>query len=192
MDFEAQRELQPELGRSERLLWAGRPATGLLFRPSDWFMIPFSLVWGGFAIFWETVVIGRGAPFFFALCGIPFVLAGLYLIFGRFIYDAWARSRTRYGVSNQRVLIRKGGLSKSVVSINLSSVNEMTIRVKPGGTGTLELGPSGQRFTFYTGREPQRRQSPPVHAFEAIRDVRGVMEIIREAQRKLVEERQPG
>ena len=90
-----QQHLQNELNGDESLLWAGKPNTSVIFHPSDWYMIPFSLLWGGFAIFWEggvTGIFGLGngnpSPSFFMLWGIPFVIIGQYLIWGRFFYTA--------------------------------------------------------------------------------------------------------
>jgi hypothetical protein len=103
-------KLQPELLSGESIYWAGMPNPRRIFHSDDWALIPFSLLWGGFAIFWEATALGyvnfgskssaHSAPSFFVLWGIPFVLYGQYMIWGRFIVDGWlnvarsTRSRT--------------------------------------------------------------------------------------------------
>lgn len=91
--------MDKELRSDERVIWKGRPATGIRLRGSDAFMIPFSLLWCGFAIFWEVSALtiapsDKAVGFIFPLFGIPFVLAGLYFVFGRFIFDAKSREKT--------------------------------------------------------------------------------------------------
>lgn len=41
---------QPYLAGGEYIIWQGRPEKGGLFTRQEMFMIPFSLVWCGFAI----------------------------------------------------------------------------------------------------------------------------------------------
>lgn len=44
---------QTFLNPAERIIWSGKPRQGLLFRPSDIFFVPFSIVWTALAVWWE-------------------------------------------------------------------------------------------------------------------------------------------
>src|SRR5438876_1023650 len=75
IDYDIESQLVPNLDASERLVWAGKPKSGVIFRSLDIFMIPFSILWGGFAIFWE--VLAASGPFFFWIFWYPFCYCGL-------------------------------------------------------------------------------------------------------------------
>src|SRR5947199_5117480 len=105
--------LHQYLRPGERLLWTGRPDPAVLFGPKDLFLIPFSLMWGGFAIVWEAAVITSGDNPFFVLWGIPFVLIGLYMIAGRFLFKRRRKQKTVYGLTEERALVAVGDSSLS-------------------------------------------------------------------------------
>lgn len=68
-------------------------------------MIPFSIMWCAFAVFWESsVVTGRGSVFA-ELWGVPFMVIGVYLVVGRFAYKRYRKGRTAYGITSQRAVI---------------------------------------------------------------------------------------
>ncbi|WP_051748560.1 hypothetical protein [Nevskia soli] len=178
-------ELRPELGRGERLLWSGMPRQGLRFRQSDIFMVPFSLMWGGFAFFWEGAVTTKGAPFFFSLWGMPFVLIGIYIIVGRFFVDSYLRARTYYGVTDQRVIILGGLMNREVKSISLQGLNEMLLTERGDRSGTITFGPTGPMAAAWAGTAwpgTSKKLSP---AFDLVEEVRRVYNIIRDAQSRV-------
>lgn len=176
--------ISAELGSHERLLWTGRPRTGIVLRPADAFLIPFSLMWGGFAIFWEVSVIVMGAPFFFALWGIPFVLVGLYLIVGRFLVDARQRAKTYYGVTDERIIIISGLYQRSIKSLPIDTLADLSLTEKADGSGTITLGPTHPMHGHYVGTPwPGANQfSPP--SLEMIDDAKQVYDTIRDAQQE--------
>jgi hypothetical protein len=175
--------MRRELGRSEHLLWAGRPRQGFVLRAADAFLIPFSIMWGGFAIFWEATAIARGAPFFFALWGIPFVLIGLYMMVGRFWVDAWQRASTVYGVTSERVVIISGVLSRGVKSLSIDTITDVSLTERSSGGGTITFGPVPFMYGWYarSGWPGFGQQSVP--NFDLPDGAREVYEIVREAQR---------
>ncbi|GAV20043.1 hypothetical protein MMIC_P1004 [Mariprofundus micogutta] len=130
-----------ELDASETLLWSAQPRQGMFLRPSDSMMIPFSMLWGGFAIYWEFQVITGDAPLFFMLLGLPFVFIGLYLIIGRFFYDAKMREKTFYGITDKRVIILNGIRTKAVRSVAIEEITDMHVYEGPNGSGIIALAP---------------------------------------------------
>ena len=64
---------------AEEVVWSGAPARGLRLRASDAFVIPFSLMWGGFAIFWELQALKTAAPLAARFWGASFVLLGVHM-----------------------------------------------------------------------------------------------------------------
>ena len=143
------KRFQQELTSGESLLWSGQPQRKVIFHPSDWAAIPFSLIWGGGAVFWEWAATGHLAnanhthaePAFFALWGIPFILIGQYLIWGRFIYIAWEKGHTFYAVTNKRVLVLCDGRARKRIEGYLQNLSSMSLTTRSDGIGTLEFSP---------------------------------------------------
>jgi hypothetical protein len=141
--FEA---VQLELTSGESILWAAQPNASSIFHREDLSMIPFSLLWGGFAIFWEAGVTGvRGsstthpAPTFFMLWGIPFVVIGQYMIWGGFIVAAWKKRGTFYALTNRRAIVVQDGWSRKTASAYLDTLPALIKEGGSNGIGTLRF-----------------------------------------------------
>lgn len=166
-------ELKEHLDRDETLLWTGKPKTGILFRTADIFMIPFSILWCGFAIFWLTSVISVGAPVFFILWGIPFVIIGLLFVFGRFIIDAKQRANTYYGLTENRIIIKSGFFSKNIKPINIRTISNIELSEKKDGRGTISIGPKNPFMVWGNGMNwwPGMKTSPQLELIMNSREV---------------------
>jgi hypothetical protein len=184
IDVDARQELARQLGPGERLLWAGRPRQGIFLRSADLLLIPFSLLWGGFAFFWEYSVATSNAPFFMSLWGIPFVLIGVYFIVGRFFVDARQRARTFYGLTNERVLIVSGIRRTTVRSLQLRSLSDVALSEWPDGTGTLTFGPVHPFQTWHASASWPGLGNQLSPTLESVPSARAVYDSIRAAQRE--------
>lgn len=174
--------IQNELDGKEQLLWSGRPKQGVVFRSADLFLVPFTLMWAGFALFWELGAIGAGIGFF-ACWGMPFVLMGGYITVGRFIVDAAARRRTDYGLTNERAIIISGLFNREVRSVNLHTTSDISVTQRGNGVGTIMFGPpppyAGRRRGIHWPGTTQQM----VSQFELIPDAKRVYELVRDVQR---------
>ena len=185
MSYEAERAIRSELSSGEKLLWSGQPPGGLRLRPADALMIPFSLLWAGFAVSWEFSVVRTGAPFFFRLWGIPFVLVGVYVVAGRFFVDAYARTRTFYALTNQRIIILSGLSGRQVKSLPLRALDDLSLTERADRSGTISFGSARGPYGWMAGSgwPGMDKYQPP--AFEMIENVRPVYDQIRAAQASL-------
>jgi len=168
------------LSTNEHVLWHGAPRQGLILRGADALIMPFSLMWSGFAVFWEYSVINSNAPLMFRLWGIPFLLMGAHMVAGRLFLEAWQRSKTDYMVTNERIIIRSGIFARSVKSLDLRGMGEFSMTENRKGEGTISFGvsPAGNKFSglaAWPGDDSVAR-------FECVAEARKVYEIIRSAR----------
>lgn len=172
-DLAVYQKLKADLNPHEEVLWVGRPKNGVVFRPTDFFLIPFAVFWTGFAVFWETSVNEAGAPLLFGLWGIPFVLIGVYLLVGRFFYEYYQRRNSFYAVTKTRVILRQEIFPKSTKSLALDGLGVVELSERAGGVGDV----------VFQGQAPvttRNRGVPP--KFDNIADAARVYRMIAEAQ----------
>ena len=184
MTFEVDQMLRPELARDERLLWSGVPGQGLRWRASDWFAVPFTVVWLYLVMFGTSRhgIQADQPPLYLRPEIIPFVLVGGYMLVGRFLVDWYQRTRTYYGLTDQRVIILGGLFNRQVKSLTLATLSDITLDARSNGSGTITFGPGASASSWFgrtSWRGVNNRQAP---AFDLIEDVRKVYAMVREAQ----------
>ena len=162
----------------ETIVWTGRAPAALRLRPIDAILIPFSLMWGGFALFWESSVINDGAPLFFRLWGIPFVVIGVYLVLGRFLVDAYLRGQTRYAITDRAVYIARFGAFSSVRRFAGSALDFVTYGPQKDGA-TIRFAPPPS----LSDRNPALWSDARLDALEGLSDAPHVRELIANAGR---------
>jgi hypothetical protein len=160
----------------KRILWSGKPGQGLLLTGQDIFLIPFSLLWFGFAIFW-TVGVSRRAPDFFILWSGMFICIGLYFVVGRFFVDAWMRRGLRYAVTDRRILIARPAPFSRFTTLGLGQLPEGNLKESANGRGTIRFGQPGLApARGFTSMTPALDAVPQ---FLAIDDARRVFDLIQ-------------
>ena len=192
--------LLDRLDSGESLLWNGQPNPRAYMFRGVWFLLPFSIMWFGFAIFWESSVIMSGAPLFFWLWGIPFLLVGFYMTIGRYWVAAREAARTFYGVTNRRILIQSGAFNRQFISIDLLTLPYLQLNEQGNGRGTITFAPGGPMQNFAGGAwfggmvaagawSSRGNAQPP--AFVAVDRAAEVYRIIEAARRQGQEQQAP-
>jgi hypothetical protein len=178
-------DLLPHIRFGERLLWAGRPDPSVRFSPSDAYLVPFTILWAGFSLFWEVGAVSSSGGLVFGLWGIPFVAMGAYVTFGRFIYKARRKRRTVYGVTDQRAIVLTGS---TLADTPLRYVPLNVRRSRDQRHASVIFGDGGGRGMSYyanSGMEFFARSAVPV-AFFDVEDPQPMLAALDQGRSQLV------
>lgn len=174
-------KLQPLLSDREELIWTGRPKQGIALRNSEFFLIPFSLVFLFMFIAFPTFILSQGGTIPTALWLI-FALQGVvvfYLIVGRFLVDAYLRSKVTYGITNRHVIIHHDG--GTTQSFEIQGLTHLSVEQHRLGSGTVTIGAKKRENQLVLRGLPMPGQDayvPP--ALDLIPDAQRVYELLQE------------
>ncbi|UFS59541.1 hypothetical protein [Subtercola endophyticus] len=178
-----------ELHPGEIVRWTGSGDPGVLFTRADFLLVPFSLLWGGFAIFWETQAVTENSGPLFLVFGGAFVLVGLYLIVGRFFTKAYRKRTTAYAVTDRRAFLTDG---RRVVETGLAVADRTTTWAQDRRHVSVVWNNNrqGTRNFFNSRRAPWPGNtgtdgigSPMLMAFYDVQDGDALLAALNESQR---------
>lgn len=169
-----------ELAPDEVVLWRGRPKRGLAFTAHDVVLVPISLFWcfTAFGILSTPSARRSTRDNYSLMSSVLFPAIGLYIFIGRFLIDALYRSRLRYILTNQRVIIVNSLPGGAIKTIDRSALR-LSLDEHQNGRGTIQLVFGGSWYDF--ARSPLHACAfRPPHLFR-IKDARKVYELLRAA-----------
>ena len=170
------------LESGEKILWSGKPVFSRYMRSGPWYLIPFSIMWCGFAIFWEAGVLASGGPLFADLWGIPFVLIGLYMVFGRYYVLARQARKALYVVTDRRVLIVGSAFRTRIIEMRLGSLPPVLVDQDLSGIGTITFGQPTPNTPWRRTGFPAGTSDDDVPSFVAIERPSEVARLIEQAR----------
>ncbi|MFW6117633.1 MAG: PH domain-containing protein [Thermoproteota archaeon] len=165
------------LRADEKVLWRGKPVM-LPFIVPTLATIPVGLIFLGFAVIWMRGATSVGAPRFFPLFGLPFVLIGLGVTVGPSIWQLMRYRNTEYVITDQRLITQTGAIGLDTRFVDLDKIQEVYVKIgvidKLFGTGSIQVLTAGE---VYVGRgRPSIRPS-----ISALKEPYEVQNILQEA-----------
>src|SRR5437660_832775 len=135
-----------ELDAGERLVWAGQPRVDLAMR-SAFLLVPFGVVFTGFALIW-ILVAGVMSAGLMVPCGLPFVAVGILLMAS----PVWLRRRARqtiYALTDRRAIVWEPGWlgAATVRNYTAAGLARMSRTERADGSGDLVF----EEFTTVSG-----------------------------------------
>jgi len=177
-----------DLVAGEKVLWTGTPVSGMVSNRLA--LIPstiFGLFFAGFALFWmwAASVFGRpghGAPFPFVLFGLPFLLVGLGVAFGPWIFPSIRAKQTSYVLTDKRALEIVNGRMRSVRSYDLDKLTGAQKLTNPDNSGTIIFDLGASYLLQYGARANSQYPYMRPPGFYNIADVDTVYRLLEQAR----------
>ncbi len=167
------------LDDDERILWQGRPDGRLRIRLSSLATSIQGAFLMAFALFFANVTfemtVGEGVwHWILPALALPFVLVGVYMLVGQYLWDTLRRRRTWYTLTDRRAFIARHLLGRNLAEHPIDATTRLEFQERRGGLGTIWFSGNRQR-----GRN--RRVG-----FEMIGDARRVHKMMRFIQKDSV------
>lgn len=174
---EVRERIDAELARGERLLWAGQPRPDLCARRA-YFLVPFGVIFGGFALSWMTGA-GSMTGGWMAPCGLPFVAIGAFLVAS----PVWLRGRAKktvYALTDRRAIIwEPAGMfgGAAVRNYTAAGLGRMSRTERGDGSGSLVF----EEVVTHHGHGSDSRSHTHERGFLHVDRVREVEDAVRRA-----------
>ncbi len=172
---------------TEKLIWSGRPRQGIVIRPIDFVLIPFSVLACVFFVVWSYIaVLHFPIPLkFLSILAIGF---GFYLVYGRFLFDVRRRIKTIFAITNERCLWINERKQSVVKTLAHQSGREIYL-VHRGSFGTIAFGQKNGLAHMYALAMGFGTVNNATDEFEMIEDAESVHNTIRAISLKGVDSR---
>lgn len=176
--------LERHLNPDERVVWSGKPVKTAFILPGL-ASIPFGLIFVGFSFFWMWTASAGGAPDFFTLFGLPFVLIGIGLTFGPFLLQLMRYNNTEYMITNKRLITQTGAIGIDTRFVEFEKIQEVYVQIgiidRLLGTGTVVPMTAGFSGFFPAGRHGYGSMAGWRPSFSALREPYEVQKLLQEA-----------
>ncbi|MBN4064444.1 hypothetical protein JYU04_01760 [Dehalococcoides mccartyi] len=143
-DFNISQQFSNELMTGEKVIWAGKPTNPPLFINYDLFIIPFTFLWLSVPISILFSNSDESSTVALPIMIFPyiFMIMGLYLLVGRFIYKRWMQARTRYALTDRRAMSLEPSIfgGESLRTADLKQTNQISKKTMKSGRGSIAFG----------------------------------------------------
>lgn len=166
------------LNADEKILWEGAPQLAP-FVVKTFAVIPFGLLFLSFSVFWMFSAASGGAPIFFTLFGLPFVLTGLGMSFTP-LYPLLVHKKIHYVITDKRIIIQGGLIGRDYEVVDFDKIQSSYVTV---GIADKLFGHNSGSILIDAGRMKSRGEnggsaSHP-YAFNSITDPYKVFEFFK-------------